>query len=209
VAAREGVLRLVVRGVPSGREGSIVVTGPRDFRRSLHGSGRLAVGAGTYRVTASTVRGSAVLLVPDVRTQLVLVRAGAQTTATVRYRSVAAVVAPGPPPAPVGTPPIVTSVMGTAATAGNYFVWVTVAYRDPECDVIGGTWSNAGEGISDFGAWGRADLMRNNTCSGGAGSLEFARSCLVAVAPAPERVRLIDAHGTVAPTSASPSPAPS
>ena len=70
--------------------------------------------------------------------------------------------------------------------------WVT--FTDPECDVVGGTWIGSGEAIGDFGKWGRPDLMRNLSCAGGAGSLEFARTCTGA-AQSRERVILVDATG--------------
>jgi hypothetical protein len=157
-------------------------------------STRLRLGVGTYRMAAHDVRGGSFSAAAVVPSRRVVIVAGREVTVTVRYRSAApAPSAPPPVPAPTGTPPTVTSVTGAAGHVGSLYVWITVTYTDPECDVVGGTWLNQGEGVFDFGAWGRADLMRNNTCADGVGSLEFARSC-VATLRSSERVMLIDAN---------------
>jgi hypothetical protein len=129
--------------------------------------------------------------VPAVSRESVAVVQGHVITTTVGYA--AHVPDPATPPAPApGGAPVVTGVTGTQGAVGSYEVWLTVAFTDTECDVIGGTWSNAGEGMFDFGARGRADLMRNLSCAGGASSLQFARSC-VSAGRFGERVRLTDA----------------
>lgn len=87
-----------------------------------------------------------------------------------------------PPPSPPSnsTPPNITAITDTTGVVTTRYVWTTVRFRDPECDVTGGTWEGAsGSGLrEDFGRTIRADLMRGLVCSGGSGSLQFARSCL-------------------------------
>jgi len=196
-AGRKGTLRVVVRGLRTGApHARIVVTGPNGFRRLTTRSATMPVAAGRYLVGAAEMRAGATTFVPDVRMRTVAVLAGRQSTVTVRYHARPPRPAPQPPPpAATGTAPIITSVTGATGSVGNYFVWITVSYTDPECDVIGGTWSaQGGEGTFDFGAWGRTDLMRNSACTAGVGSLEFARSC-IAVSRTLERVHLVDARG--------------
>jgi hypothetical protein len=118
----------------------------------------------------------------------VVVRAGTEVAATVSYSASTSVTQPLQPP---GTAPAVTAV--AVGTPASPYVWVSVTFADPECDVAGGTWIGSGEAIGDFGRWGRPDLMRNLSCTGGVGSLEFARTC-TAVQSA-ERVLLTDATG--------------
>ena len=63
--------------------------------------------------------------------------------------------------------------------------------------MVGGTWIGSGEAIGDFGRWGRTDLMRNLSCAGGVGSLEFARMCTGTQST--ERVLIVDATGRRSP----------
>jgi len=88
----------------------------------------------------------------------------------------------------------VTAVADSAAVSFSVYAWIGITFTDPECDVVGGTWVGSGEAIGDFGRWGRTDLMRNLSCAGGVGSLEFARTC-TGTQPPRERVMLVDASG--------------
>ena len=122
--------------------------------------------------------------------QRVVVSAGKEVSATVSYRAPA----PRTPPAQApGTAPTVIAVTGQTTAPSPVYVWVGVTFADPECDVVGGTWIGSGEAIGDFGRWGRPDLIRNLSCIGGVGSLEFGRTCTAAQSL--ERVLLVDATG--------------
>ena len=79
------------------------------------------------------------------------------------------------------------------AAPSSAYTWIGVTFTDPECDVVGGTWIGSGEAIGDFGRLGRPDLIRNLSCAGGVGSLEFARMCTGPQSA--ERVLLVDATG--------------
>ncbi len=195
-ATRKGTLRIVVLGLTADTPaGHVVITGPHRFHLIATRPVTIRVAAGTYRVAASGVHTGSSTITPDVARRSTVVAAGHRSTVTIRYRLLPTPPTAPPPSQATGTPPTITSITGTTGSVGNYFVWITVGYIDPECDVIGGTWSaQGGEGTFDFGAWGRADLMRNASCSGGVGSLEFARSC-IAVSRTLDRVQLVDARG--------------
>jgi hypothetical protein len=189
-APRFGHLRIVIRNVPEGASPHVVLTGPHRYRLVLERTRRLRLEAGTYRVAAPTIHSSAFDAAPVRAAQRVVVSAGREVASTVSYLAPALRTAPTQTP---GTAPAVTAVTGTAAAPSPVFVWIGVTFTDPECDVVGGTWLGAGEAIGDFGRWGRPDLMRNLSCVGGVGSLEFARTCTAAQSL--ERVMLVDATG--------------
>jgi hypothetical protein len=189
-APRFGYLRIVIRNVPEGTSAHVVLTGPRGYRIALERTRRLHLQAGTYRLAAPTIHGSTFDAAPLRGARRIVVSAGKEIASTVSY------LPPAPRPAPTqpaGTAPAVTTVRGTTATPSPVYVWIGVTFTDPECDVVGRTWIGAGEAIGDFGRWGRPDLMRNLSCVDGAGSLEFARTCM-GTQPL-ERVLLVDATG--------------
>jgi hypothetical protein len=194
-APRFGYLRIVIRNVPEGATAHVVLTGPRGYRLVVARTRRLRLQAGTYRVAAPTIHASTFDAAPARAARRVVVSAGKEVAATVSYR----VPVPRTPPAQApGTAPTVTAVTGQTATPAPVYVWVGVTFADSECDVVGGTWIGAGEAIGDFGRWGRPDLMRNLSCVGGVGSLEFARTCTAAQSL--ERVLLVDATGRRSPS---------
>jgi hypothetical protein len=189
-APRFGYLRVVIRNVPAGTSAHVLVTGPRGFRVVIARTRRLRLEAGGYRLDAATIHGDTFDAMPARAAQRVVVPAGKEVAATVSYR---APTTRTPPVLPPGTAPVVTAVTDTAAVPSPVYAWIGVTFTDPECDVVGGTWVGSGEAIGDFGRWGRPDLMRNLSCAGGVGSLEFARTCTGAQPR--ERVMLVDATG--------------
>jgi len=78
-----GALRLVVRDLPLGVSGRVVVSGPRGFRRILARSTVLHVASGRYRVSAVRVRGASFSLFPSVSKNLLAVGAGKRAISTV------------------------------------------------------------------------------------------------------------------------------
>jgi hypothetical protein len=78
--------------------------------------------------------------------------------------------------------PVIVGVAGASGTVPTPTLWITVVFRDEDCDVTGGVWEGAaGSGLrEEFGiGTARPDLMRGLVCNlGGIGSLQFARSCL-------------------------------
>jgi len=189
-APRFGYLRIVIRNVPEGATAHVILTGPRGYRLVIERTRRLHLQAGTYRVAAPTIHSSTFDATPVRAAWRVVVTAGKEIATTVTY---GAPVPRTPPAQAPGTAPTVTAVTGQTTAPSPVYVWVSITFADPECDVVGGTWIGSGEAIGDFGRWGRTDLMRNLSCVGGVGSLEFARTCTAAQSL--ERVLLVDATG--------------
>ncbi len=81
-------LNLTISGLPSGTSGSVSVTGPNGFARTVTASATLEhLEAGTYTVTADTVGSNLTTHAPATASQTVVIADGVETAATVAYGS--------------------------------------------------------------------------------------------------------------------------
>ena len=81
-----GHLEIDVRGLPNGLDGSVLVTGPFDFSRSLTaGETFESVRPGNYTITSTAVTDGQFAYVPDVASANATVVAGATATGDVNY----------------------------------------------------------------------------------------------------------------------------
>ena len=86
--AGNATLDLTISGLPAGTDGSVTVTGPAGFTRTLTSSTTLQyLEAGTYTVAAATVGSSLTTHAPSPASQSVDLAEGASSTATVAYGS--------------------------------------------------------------------------------------------------------------------------